>query len=268
MSYLDLDFKSRQAPAQRHSQRKFLTSIHINRIIRGLTALATLVGSVYLILSFLPDSSAKVGDSNLKQTRLHYSVLLPTQTGIANTLPSTTEAAQTEPAAQWKTIQIKAGDTLASIFSSAGLNASATYEVVQLNKQTKKLSKIRPGQNISILTDDENKLISLKYMPDITETLSIKRQQDNSLVSELLHHPLDPIPVFRSGQIKSSLFEAAADSDISENIIMELAGIFGWDIDFALDIRKGDQFGVVYNELFKDGVKIRDGRILAAEFVN
>ena len=68
--------------------------------------------------------------------------------------------------------------------------------------------------------------------------------------------------------IETSLFEAAAQSNISESLVMELANIFGWDIDFALDIRRGDRFGVVYNELYREDVKIRDGRILAAEFVN
>jgi len=105
-------------------------------------------------------------------------------------------------------------------------------------------------------------------MPSLTQTLVIKRQQDKSLTSELLHHPLDPIPVFKSGEITSSLFLAAEKSDIPESVIMELAGIFGWDIDFALDIRKGDQFALVYNELFKDGERIRHGRILSAEFIN
>ena len=49
---------------------------------------------------------------------------------------------------------------------------------------------------------------------------------------------------------------------------MELAYIFGWDVDFALDIRKGDHFKVIYDEHYLDGDKIDDGDILAAEFTN
>ena len=55
---------------------------------------------------------------------------------------------------------------------------------------------------------------------------------------------------------------------MSDTLIMELAGIFGWDVDFALDIRSGDHFTLVYEELYLDGKKQRDGNILAAEFVN
>ncbi len=281
MSYLNLDLKSPRPVKRQH--RSFLASLHVTRIIRGLTALVTLLGAIYLILSLLPDSSARIEDSNLKQQRLHYSVLLPRQDSTAPIQDTTTQTSQ--PAAtpappiqdgpalnsatpDWETIKIKTGDTLASIFSRAGLSARTTYQVVQLNKQTRKLTRIRPGQKISILTNKDKQLVSLKYMPDLTQTLIIKRQQNGQLKSEIQHHKLDPIPVFKSGTITSSLFEAANKSDIPENIIMELAGIFGWDIDFALDIRKGDRFAVVYNELYKEGEKIRDGRILAAEFIN
>ncbi len=268
MSYLDLDFKSRQAPPILRPKRRTSSPFHINRLIRGLTALLTLIGAVYLFLFLLPDGSARIEDSNLKQSRLHYSVLLPSKIDSEPLPESLQNPVQDSIASAWKSVQIKSGDTLASIFSDAGLDATTTYKVANLNEQTKKLTRIRPGQHISMLVDDDNKLVSLKYMPDLTQTLVLERQQDDSLSSDLLHHPLEPIPVYKSGEITSSLFEAAAKSDIPENIIMELAGIFGWDIDFALDIRKGDRFGIVYNELYKDGVKIRNGKILAAEFVN
>ncbi len=272
MSYLDLDLKSTRAVTPK--RRSLLSTLHLKRIIRGTTALITVVAAVYLMLYLLPESPAKIEDSNPKQQRLHYSVPIPRQ---ENPSPSETikptnslQASQTtnDHRPEWLETRIKTGDTLASIFANAGLTASTTYEVAQLNKQTKKLTRIRPGQKISILKNEKNQLVSLKYMPDLTQTLLIKRQQDGKLKSEIQHHPLEPIPVFKSGIITSSLFEAADKSNIPENIIMELAAIFGWDIDFALDIRKGDQFAVVYNELFKDGEKIRTGRILAAEFVN
>jgi murein DD-endopeptidase MepM/ murein hydrolase activator NlpD len=84
----------------------------------------------------------------------------------------------------------------------------------------------------------------------------------------VINYQLDAYPVYREGTIESSLFEAAADADIPEDVIMNLVGIFGWDIDFSLDIRRGDRFGIVYEELYRDDVKIRSGRILAARFIN
>jgi murein DD-endopeptidase MepM/ murein hydrolase activator NlpD len=273
MSYLDLDFKSAR-PTQPSSHYKSRRSprFRLNRLIRGASALVTLVGATLLAISFLPDSLAKVEDSNLKTQRLHYSVDLPhyqDEFGTENSaLPEQAEHPAPQSNDQWTEVRIKAGNTLASIFSEAGLNATITHEVVNLNDQTKQLSNIKPGQTIKLLVNAEQQLNGLEYQPDITRTLVVKRQQDGSLKSELQHHPLEPIPVYKSGTIKTSLFEAAAENDIPEKIIMELAGIFGWDIDFVLDIRAGDRFSVVYNQLYRDGVRIRDGRILAAEFVN
>jgi murein DD-endopeptidase MepM/ murein hydrolase activator NlpD len=70
------------------------------------------------------------------------------------------------------------------------------------------------------------------------------------------------------GVIQTSLFMAAKDSGLSDAMIMKLANIFGWDIDFVLDIRAGDRFMLVYEKLYRDGEFLRDGDILAATFIN
>ncbi|MDX1654764.1 MAG: peptidoglycan DD-metalloendopeptidase family protein, partial [Candidatus Competibacteraceae bacterium] len=71
-----------------------------------------------------------------------------------------------------------------------------------------------------------------------------------------------------SGIIRGSLYQTAIRAGLSDKLIMELAEIFGWDIDFALDIRPGDRFAIVYEEQYLDGDKVGDGHILAAEFTN
>lgn len=73
---------------------------------------------------------------------------------------------------------------------------------------------------------------------------------------------------YRAGAIERSLFEDARDAGLSDPIILKLAEIFGWDIDFALDIREGDSFVVIYEEKFWFGRRIGEGAVLAAEFSN
>ena len=68
--------------------------------------------------------------------------------------------------------------------------------------------------------------------------------------------------------IDSSLFQAAEAADISDSMALKLAAVFAWDIDFVLDIREGDRFTAVYEQIFQDGKYLRDGEVLAAEFVN
>ena len=159
MSYLDLDFKSRPATPIHRPLRRPSPKLHLNRIIRGLTALVTLIGAVYLILWLLPDGTPKTADSTAELERLHYSVLLPSRIESEDPDIPVPELEPVIEDKRWKTSKIKSGDTLASIFSKAGLSASTTYEVVNLNKQTKKLSKIRPGQSISLLVIEDNQLV-------------------------------------------------------------------------------------------------------------
>lgn len=222
--------------------------------------------SFLLLLALAWLQTNKSGNSNPKIERLHHSLTLPET--IAAQIPTILEASTAIKSPSWRSIKIIPGDTLGSIFAAVGLSPSMTHKVVNLNKQTRMLRSIRPDQSIQILQDSSQKLLSLKYAPDITTTLRIDQHDDKNLSSEIIHHQLDAIPVFRSGIIRSSLFEAAAESDIPDNLIMELANVFAWDIDFALDIRKGDSFRIVYNELYKEGIKIKEGQILAAEFIN
>ncbi|MET0094196.1 MAG: peptidoglycan DD-metalloendopeptidase family protein, partial [Sedimenticola sp.] len=65
-----------------------------------------------------------------------------------------------------------------------------------------------------------------------------------------------------------SLYQSAQRAGLDDSLIMELANIFGWDIDFALEIRSGDTFSLIYEEKYLDGDKYRNGAILAAEFIN
>jgi murein DD-endopeptidase MepM/ murein hydrolase activator NlpD len=68
--------------------------------------------------------------------------------------------------------------------------------------------------------------------------------------------------------IDSSLFQAAESAQISDAVALKLANVFGWDIDFVLDIREGDRFTATYEQIYQDGKYLRDGEVLAAEFVN
>ena len=265
MSFQELDFKSDRACLKRPGNSASTTSaFRLNLPVKLL-----LVATVIMLLGFSVTNwppSAKAADSTPKLARLHYSLPLPEPTE-ALTEKIEPPVAEVE-SASWKSVTIKSGDTLASIFAKHGIASTTTHKIARLNKQTRKLRHIKPGQEIKLLLDEDGKLRQMKYIPDITRTLLVQRTEDQSYTSRIINYQLDAYPVYREGRIENSLFEAAASADIPEDVIMDLAGIFGWDIDFSLDIRRGDRFGIVYEELFKDDVKIRNGRILSAEFIN
>jgi murein DD-endopeptidase MepM/ murein hydrolase activator NlpD len=169
---------------------------------------------------------------------------------------------------QWREFKVKSGDSLAKLFKRAEIKPQQLDEMMKSGEAVKKLKRIFPDDIIRVLTDDEGKLQALRYETSPESYLLVERTANGVLESRELKHNIETRVAHASGEIDSSLFLAAKEAGISQNIIMELAGIFGWDIDFVLDIRKGDNFTVVYEELYRDGEKIADGNILTAEFTN
>jgi murein DD-endopeptidase MepM/ murein hydrolase activator NlpD len=143
--------------------------------------------------------------------------------------------------------------------------------VLNLGKQAKPFKKIYPGQKLHFTFGSEGtdklEIDKLELEQSITKSLLLYRDNDTFIVEET-DRELDRISQVATGEINQSLFLAGQDAGMSDSLIMALAGIFGWDIDFALDIRNGDTFSVVYEELYLDGEKVGDGNIIAAEFVN
>ncbi|MGI9228706.1 MAG: OapA family protein [Gammaproteobacteria bacterium] len=166
----------------------------------------------------------------------------------------------------WHEIKIKKGDSLSLIFARYRLSHTDLHAITSLNRDTRRLRWLLPGQKLSF-TRLDGKLQQLKYEPDFTTSLIISRV-GNKFTSELQITELTTLVKQAKGVIHESLFIAGQRAGLTDKLIMELADIYGWDIDFVLDIRKGDSFMVVYEEKYKDDTKVHDGPILAAEFVN
>lgn len=172
-----------------------------------------------------------------------------------------------EAAGVWQEVTVKRGDSLALIFDRLGLTQQQLHTLLEQGGAASNLKKIYPGQTFRVMSSADNGLEKLTYRIDNLSTLEVTRNGDGFDVSTS-HRT----PEFRtnhaSGIITSNLFLAAGKAGMSDNITMELAGIFGWDIDFALDIREGDAFTVLYEEMYLDGESIGNGEIIAAEFIN
>ena len=190
-------------------------------------------------------------------------VLASPAAGVAT---QATEAAA-DPGSDWHEITVKSGDSLAAIFSRVGISAGELHSLLEQGGATHNLKKIYPGQTLRLMTNDEQQLVRLTYKIDELSTLEVSRSGDEFEISTTHRTPERRI-TNASGSIDNSLFVSAQAAGLSDSMTMELAGIFGWDIDFVLDIRKGDQFTVLYEELYLDGERIGNGNILAAEFIN
>ncbi|ABE56090.1 peptidase M23B [Shewanella denitrificans OS217] len=159
------------------------------------------------------------------------------------------------------------GDTLGGLFSRAGLSAKDVFDIANLPLAKKNLLKIIPGEEIAITKSPEGELSEVSYRIDKVSTLVISKN-DSGYVEKINTKEIEIRSQYVSAKIKSNFWNAAADAGLSANHIMQLANIFAWDVDFALDLRRNDHFSLIVEQEFADGEFLRNGNILAAEFVN
>jgi murein DD-endopeptidase MepM/ murein hydrolase activator NlpD len=171
-----------------------------------------------------------------------------------------------EPEQTWQTFTVKPGDTLSSLFGKAGFNDGIMLSVIHGSGDAGKLERLYAGETIRFATSDDS-LTAIELQRSQLESLKIERIDQGFSGKTVIREP-EPRPAFASGVIDGSLYLAAREAGLSDRLTMELAGIFGWNIDFVYDIRKGDRFEVVYEELYLDGEKFDTGRILSARFIN
>ncbi|KPQ27483.1 MAG: Peptidase, M23/M37 family [Marinobacter excellens HL-55] len=187
------------------------------------------------------------------------------QTAADPVAPAETAAAK--PEIDWHEFNIKSGDTLSSLFRKAGFNDGVMLSVIHGSGEATKLQRLYAGEDIRFGLDDDGQLVAVELQRSRLEALKISKTEDGFVGKTEIREP-EPRPAFATGVIDGSLYLAARDAGLNDRLTMELAGIFGWDIDFVYDVRKGDSFEVVYEELYLDGEKFETGRILSARFIN
>jgi murein DD-endopeptidase MepM/ murein hydrolase activator NlpD len=258
MALINKDFRFREK-RERHSFLRW-TMFAAASVVLGVVIAKT--SSNALAPDDLPEFK-EVKPSREEMARLSFELTLPELQAKQKIIDELNH----ESIKQWQELTVKSGDSLFKLFKRAKLKPQQLDEVMKSGEAAKKLTKIFPKDTIRILTDKQDQLQALRYEIDPETYIMVEREQ-GELIAREHKHIIETRVAHAEGTIDSSLFLAANEADISENVIMELAGIFGWDIDFALDIRKGDSFKLLYEEIYRNGEKIKDGEILAAEFVN
>ena len=170
------------------------------------------------------------------------------------------------PPYQKLNLTIGRGDTLDKLFRKHDLDLGQLSEISRLDEARKRFRKLKPGDEF-VITHDEGDLVSMYSNLSLTSALKIERAE-SGFKAEIVERPIEKRKRLAYGTIESSLFESAANAGLSDRVIMNIAGIFAWDVDFVLDIRSGDNYYVQYEEIWQDGKFVTDGEIIAAEFNN
>jgi murein DD-endopeptidase MepM/ murein hydrolase activator NlpD len=168
----------------------------------------------------------------------------------------------------WESVPVRSGQTLDGIFRQQGFPIALLHRILSLNGDTRGLTKIRPGEVFEFRTGASGEFRQMRYALDEERFLIVVADVADQLHADIIVREIAAEIAEAEGVIESSLFLAGKRAGLKDAMIMKLANIFGWDIDFVLDIRKGDRFMLVYEKLYRDGEFLRDGDILAATFIN
>ena len=217
---------------------------------------ASVVSCCLLILLAYPVSDAKANKQISEQ------LAIPAQAANIETAP-TVEA---KPALRWVEQSVGSGDSLSTLFSRARLSALDVYKVTS-SKDGKLLRDLFPGESFRFGINQSGKLEELHYIQSRLVS-RVYNLEDDSYSSELRELQPDTLLSYREGVINDSLYLSGQQANLPDKLIMELANIFAWDIDFVFDIRQGDSFAILFEEKYLDGEMFAVGDITAASFTN
>ncbi len=225
-------------------------------------ALISLISAFVAFVLFLPNSSDLTKDHSSLEVGQAYPIDINFDT------LNTDSAALPQPIIRWEKYKVASGESAAKLFNRIGLTAKLLHTLISSDKEiNRQLSRLRVGEELSFGFDETHQLIQIKRVITPFETFRISKS-GKGYKAAFEKKNVNIQYNYTEAVITSNFWNAAISADLTPNQIMELAGIFGWDIDFALDIRSGDSFQVLYEEKIVEGEKMGRGQIIAAIFTN
>ena len=217
-----------------------------------------LVGIIFLI-SITIFSSIKIDSNSPKEA-------LFSQVSMEELDLDSAVGAETFNVIKLKRAEIKRNDSLFSILKRLGIEEKNIVTLVNSDRSNL-LAQIKIGKTLEVGINDSNIVISLNYIKDFKSGV---RAEKSGEVYEIEEYELntEKYRVFKNIEINNSLYVDGLKEGLPDSVIMDLVYIFGWDIDFVHDIRPGDSYSLIYEEVFVNGEKKLDGDILIAEFIN
>lgn len=217
-----------------------------------LSMVALLAASILALVPGLHRSFAI--DRSATAQRLMVPLLLPAA--------STLQAAHNP----WQTIQVASGQTLGSVFASLGLRSADMHRLLA-SPDARPLHRLRAGAELTFEIDEHGQLRGLRFDRDEGHRVQLSLGHD-SVDSTVIVRPIERRTVVASGEIRNSLFADGARAGLSFSVMNDMVRALQYDIDFAQDLRVGDRFQIVYEELWREGEHLRDDGVVAVNFIN
>ena len=209
---------------------------------------------------FLLGAVSLLGSKDLKEKETELEL---TKSLILNTLNE--EIKIEDPLIEREKV-IKRNDTLYTILDDFKVKKEDIISLVN-SKNSNLLAKIEVGDKIRVIIDKSGELKNLTYIDDIRTGVKAVRNTSGFSI-ENYESTIEKVKIFKHVVIEDSMYMSGLKQDIPDSVLMDLAYINGWDIDFTHDIRPGDTYSLIYEEILIDGEKVIDGDILISEFMN
>jgi len=201
-----------------------------------------------------------------KYTEVKRQIAEPVAILIEEPAPAPEAAENSDFDLSWKEQRVASGDNLSTLFQRAKLSPIDVYKVSS-SKAGKALRNLYPGETFRFGVNSDGLLAELHYIKSPLESHIFTYKNGSYIVEQKLRQP-EVLLSYREGVIKDSLYMSGKQANLPDKLIMELANIFGWDIDFVFDIRRGDSFSLTYEDRYLEGEKLETGNIIAASFTN
>ncbi len=166
-----------------------------------------------------------------------------------------------------ESITIADGDTFGTLMTDHNISATDSQSILEASKTVYDLTTVRVGKKIDLYNNEAGELQKLIYKIN-TEEFFQATKTDGVWKAEKIKIPYEVKIQTVNGTVKDVLYTSALEQGIDELLVLDIADLFQWQVDFALDIRNGDSYKVIYEARYLDGKYVMPGKILAAEFVN
>ncbi|HEX4379809.1 MAG TPA: peptidoglycan DD-metalloendopeptidase family protein [Candidatus Acidoferrum sp.] len=167
----------------------------------------------------------------------------------------------------WSTVTVHSGQTVGDIFRQQGISASDLQKLTDIRANAAALRNIHPGQEFAFARGDNGVLKALRFDRD-EHTRVTENYVDGGFRETVQDRGIERRTHVAHGVVERSLFESGNQAGLSDAMVLKLATAFGYDIDFAQDLRQGDSFTVIYDDVYCEGEHMHDGDIIAATFIN
>lgn len=251
--------KSQAVPGNQHVTPRYREGT--NRVQAFLCkhryALAVVVGLIVVSIFFPKDI--------LKQSLRLESSIDAIGTAV-NENNSNSNEIPTDATPQWQDYQVRNGENLTTIFNNLGLHTTTLYKVLDADTKNQ-LARLKPGQTIEVLIDDDHILEQLKIRLNIKQTLVFARTGD-SYSTNMLNEKVEWQQKVYDGVINGSFYVSARNAGIPANHIQKAANLFQWRFNFAKDLEKGDKFRVLVRQETVEGQSTGNTQLLGVEMLS